>query len=257
VADTSKDFAPIQADYAFFEDHATEAAADVAGYAPHVRPLAAAGGPVRVLDFGCGSGRFSARFLTAAGFGRDQLHLTLVEPVADYRPRAVAAVSAFTAHPVAAWPALPDVPAPGFDLILANHCLYYVPDLDAALAGLLGRLAAGGVLLAACAGGRNVLVQFWQRGYARLGEPVPSYTGDDLAAALTRRSARFTTHDVWYELAFADTEENRAKIIRFLFGKDAPRLPRAEALGYFDPFAAGGRVRLRVVHEQFVVRTPA
>ncbi len=50
---TTKDFAPLRADYAFFETHATEAAEDLRAYAAHVRDLTAGAGPVRMLDFGC------------------------------------------------------------------------------------------------------------------------------------------------------------------------------------------------------------
>ncbi len=254
TADTTKDFGPIQGDYAFFETHSDEADRDVEAYLPHVRPLADAGGPVRMLDFGCGAGRFTGMLLDAAAFAPDRLRLALVEPVAAARQQAADALRRFTAHGVESWPAIPGDRAGGFDLVLANHVLYYTPNLSDTLAALVRSLAPAGVFLTACAGRRNELIRFWERGYARLGRPVPHHTGDDVAAELARAGVRYETYDVRYTLAFDDTDENRSKVLRFLFGDAFPELPRAEGLAYFHPFAADGRVTVAMLPEHFVVR---
>ncbi len=77
---SSKNFGPIRDDYLFFEEHATEAAEDLRACMPHVHALATESGPIRVLDFGSGSGRFSSQFLALARFPQERLWLSLVEP---------------------------------------------------------------------------------------------------------------------------------------------------------------------------------
>ena len=47
-------------------------------------------------------------------------------------------------------------PSDGFDVVLANHMLYHVPDLDAALRGIRRVLRPGGTLLAATNGRRHL-----------------------------------------------------------------------------------------------------
>jgi SAM-dependent methyltransferase len=253
TAGTTKDFGPIQDDYAFFEDHSTEAAADAAAYLPHVRQLAEAGRAVRLLDFGCGSGRFTARLLSSAGFDPRNLRLTLVEPVEDYRRQAAERLTEFTAYPIETSPTLSAGHDGSFDLVLANHCLYYVPDLEETLTKLLHSRVAGGRLLGSCAGLDNLLIKFWRRGYKLLNRPVPHHIWGDVASVLTYPlMTAFSVEEVRYELTFDDTEENRSSILRFLFGADFPALPRAAALGFFDPYTNGGQVRMDIVHEQFL-----
>jgi trans-aconitate 2-methyltransferase len=251
---TSKDFGTIRPDYAFFQRHATEAEADLGTYAPHVRALTARGGPVRVLDFGCGDGGFTAEFLARSGLPPVRLSLALVEPEGVYREQAVERLQPLTPHPVQAWPALPPGLADCFDLVLANHVFYYVPDLDGTLAAVLQALAASGLFLTAIAGQRNTLIQFWNRCFALIGKPVPFHTAEDVAAALSRLGERYATQDVPYQLAFPDSEENRLTLLRFLLGSYFPEVPRPAMVALFDPYARGGTVRMELVHEHFLVR---
>jgi trans-aconitate 2-methyltransferase len=254
VSDTTKRFGPIRDDYTFFLNHSTEPAAALAGYAPHLEALAASAGPVRMLDFGCGDGGFTAEVLTRSRFAPERLRLSLVEPDDGYRGQAVARLGAFTAHPVQAWPALPPGLRNAFDLALSNHALYYVPDLDGVLAAVLASLAARGLFLTAIAGQRNTLIQFWNRCFALIGKSVPYHTAEDVAAALTRLGAKPVTEEAPYELVFPDSEENRLRIMRFLMGEHFAEVPRAAMLALFDPYASGGTVAIRTAHEHFVVR---
>lgn len=254
MSGTSKDFGPIAADYAFFEEHATEAAADRAAYLAHLRPRAERGGPVRLLDFGCGPGTFTAQLLDEAAFDLDTLRLALVEPVDSYRREAVERLRGFSSHPVAAWPALPPGATGGFDLALSNHAFYYVPDLDASLGAVLVSLARPGLFVASMAGRDNALIQVWVRAFAMLGKPVPYHVAEDFEAALVRLGATFARRPLSYELAFADEEENRTRVLRFLLGDHLAALPRREVLDFFNPYVENGRVVVRTGHLQFAVR---
>lgn len=249
----SKDFDPIQGDYAFFMAHASEAAADVAGMAPRLAPLVAHGGPLRLLDLGCGDGLFSARLHAALRIPPERLHLTLVEPVAAYRDAARDRLAPLSTQPPLLLAELPERFAAPLDLVLANHCLYYVPDLDQTLDRLLANLAPGGLFIAAMAGRRNWLIQIWQAAFAHLARPLPYHIAEDLIAALRRRGLSCTCADVTYTLRFPDTAENRWRILRFLLADHLAALPPAALMPHFDAHSRDGHVDLQILHHHVVI----
>ncbi len=253
---TTKDFGLIRDDYAFFKAHSTEAAGDLDGYARHFGALPQTGA-LRLLDFGCGPGGFTAKFLARLAAAPERLRLSLVEPADSYRAAAVRMLAPFTRHPIAVWPALPEDRLGCFDLVVCNHALYYVPDLDRALGQVLRALAKPGLFLTAIAGLDNPLIQVWVRSFALLGKPVPYHTAEDVEACLRRLGAPFEKRRVRYDLAFDDTEENRLKILRFLLSEHLAETPRQVALDQLAPHAAGGRISIATGNEQFVVRNPA
>src|SRR5262245_60406276 len=150
-----KDFGPIANDYAFFESHATEAEQDALAYVERLREIVPPQGVLRMLDFGCGSGSFTARFLKQAGWPPERLQLSLVEPVEAARRQAVARLAGFTKTPAAESATLPAGLTASFDIVLANHVFYYVPDLRGQLTTLLDALSASGVFLTAIAARTN------------------------------------------------------------------------------------------------------
>lgn len=254
MPDPSKDFTPIRDDYEFFAQHSSEADADLDAYAERLRSFAPPAGPIRMLDFGCGPGSFTARFLGRLGWSHDRLDLALVEPSAAYRQQAVERLGAMTGRPIRAW----DAPAPAseraFDLILSNHVLYYVPELPATLDRIVRALDSGGLFLTAVAGRDNALVDLWFRGFPLIGRPVPYHTAEDVEEALTGLGVAFEPRKVGYELSFPDTEQNRLKILRFLFGEHLADLPRDDLLGFFGRYASAGRVEMRTGNMQYYVK---
>jgi SAM-dependent methyltransferase len=250
----AKDFGAIVDDYSFFERHATEAREDVRAYAEEVSGLLPASGVVRMLDFGCGTGGFTVRFLDEVGWKPDRVALTLVEPVDTVRRQAVARLARRTAGPLVDAKTLPDGDGGRFDLILANHVFYYVPDLRGELAKLIASLSESGVFVTAIAGQTNSLIEFWTAAFRQLGREVPYNVAEDLEAALQELGANYAKRSVAYELAFDDTEENRMRILRFLLADYLPLLPRELLLGLFDRYARGGRIEIRTASEHFAVQ---
>jgi SAM-dependent methyltransferase len=249
-----KPFALIHDAYAFFQQHATETEADIQAYLPHLRAVAPGDQPLRMLDVGCGDGQFTAALLARAPWTPSRLRLALVEPDDVYRHQAVVRLQSFTTRPVQAWPALPAPLHACFDLVVVNHVLYYVPDLDGALAALLRALASPGLFLAAMAGQTNAMAQLCRRCFDVLGKPYPFHTAEDCEAALARLGAAYGTEDVHYELVFPDTAENRLCMGRFLLGGDVHAVPRPVLLQCFDPYALAGHIAMRLVHKHFMVR---
>jgi trans-aconitate 2-methyltransferase len=256
TVETTKDFAPIRDDYTFFETHSTEAENDLRGYERLLQDLPRAGS-LRLLDFGCGPGTFSERFLTMLGVDRATLRLFLVEPVEVYRQQAVQRLAHFTAHPIEACPALPADHVDCFDLIVSNHVFYYLPDLDRALGQTLAGLAPGGRFVTAIAGRDNALIQFWVKAFALLDRPIPYNIAEDVEAWLHKRGQPYARQQVRYDLTFPDSEENRLKILRFLLSEHLPALPRQEMLDLFSPHAQGGRIVLSTDDVQFLIRKGA
>lgn len=250
---SSKDFGPIRDDYRFFEEHATEADEDVRAYAPLVHTQVAGQPKVRMLDYGCGGGRFSTRFLEMANVPPDRLELTLIEPVEIYRTQAAAAVNPYSTTPITALPSLPEV-AEQFDLILANHVLYYVTQLDEEVAALVRALAPRGLFLAAMAGQNNMLIQFWNRSFALINQPVPFHTGEDLQATLDANGFSYRKQPVTYRLQFADCVDHRLSIMRFLLGRYFDQVPQPELIAMFDEFATLGEIAMNLTHDHYIVR---
>lgn len=249
-----KHFGPIRDDYAFFQQHSTEAEEDLRAYVPHLHYLSMGDTPIRMLDFGCGDGGFTAEFLLRARFPPERLWLSLVEPDAPYLHQAVDRLQACTSRPIRVWPALPPHLHAGFELILANHVLYYVPDLESTLAALLGALAAPGLFLTAMGGLDNTLAQFCLRCFEMIGKPFPFRTAADCEIVLARLGEGYYKEDVQYACVFPDTEENRLRMGRFLLGSDYHAVPRPALLECFEPYVHAGQVAMQPVHQHFIVR---
>lgn len=126
--------------------------------------------PLRVLEIGCGGGRF---WQDNAGRVPDGWQLTLT----DLSPGMLeAARTGLGARGLTARFERLDATAletddrfddGAFDLVLANHMLYHVPDIDAALQGVRRVLAPGGRLLAATNGAGH-MQELWDLARAHL-----------------------------------------------------------------------------------------
>jgi SAM-dependent methyltransferase len=250
----AKDFGAIESDYDFFMASSTEAERDLDAYRRHVDNLTAADGPIRMLDFGCGAGDFSVDFLTRAGWRSDRLNLSLVEPVEPQRRRAAERLERFTDHPIEQWSLMPEAPIGPFDVVLANHVFYYVPDLDETLRRIVESLAPAGVLLTAMAGRTNVLTGFWDIAFETVGLGIPYHRSEDLEASFDRAAIDFRRDDVTYRLRFPDSTDNRMKILRFLLADHLSDVPEVPLLEHFNRWRCGDEIVIDITHHHYVVR---
>ncbi|TNE47261.1 MAG: class I SAM-dependent methyltransferase [Bacteroidetes bacterium] len=242
-------FDPILDDYLFFEQHSTESEADLKAYLPHVASIDLPGQPAHLLDFGSGTGSFSSRFLDRVGWRPDKLTLTITEPGSIARKRSRERLQAYTEYVVQDYPTLFQVPKMAkFDLILANHVLYYVDGLVSVLGALSSRLRPGGKLLAAMAGAENTIIQCWNYGYGMVGVEVPYFTGDNMAGALDQLNLQWRRERVFFLVDFPDSRENRLKMLRFIFGVNLSGLQTEPLLAFFDPYQQNGNIRIETSH---------
>lgn len=253
----TKDFAPIESDYAFFMQHATEAEHDLKQYVAELDGFPQGRAAVRLLDFGCGTGEFSEQLLAALDWPPETVHLTLVEPVEHQRKAAIERLSRFSRAAIDQASRLALLHEPRFDLIVANHVLYYVEDLQQTLQTFCAALQPGGRMQLVIAGWDNVLLQLWQVGFELLGRPVPYYAAEDVAAVLSASGIPTRRTPVAYQLKFPDSAENRLKILRFLFGEHLPHLPTPQMLREFDRYAVADQIVIHTASDHFVVEGTA
>jgi trans-aconitate 2-methyltransferase len=251
----AKDFGPIADDYAFFETHATEAEQDARAYGERLTGIVPAEGAIRMLDFGCGSGSFTARFLQQAGWPPARLRLMLVEPVESARRQAVARLAGYTEHPVVDAAALPGGSAANFQIVLANHVLYYVPELRSQLTALIGALSPAGAFTTAIAARTHALFEFWITGFRLLGREVPYNTSEDVEACLHELGTAYQKDTVPYQLAFPDTDVNRMRILRFLLADHLAQMPHPPLLDLFDRYARSGWIQIQTASDHFTIRS--
>jgi SAM-dependent methyltransferase len=252
--DPAKDFAAIADDYAFFESHSTEAEEDVRAHLKHVAEIGPGEGAIRMLDFGCGTGEFTAQFLAAVGWPAEQLRLTLVDPAEAVRREAVVRLARFTDAPITVSSAIPAGIAGSCDVVLANHVFYYVPNLVEHLRQLIEALAPGGVLLIAMAGRNNAMFEFWTTGFGQLGREIPYNTSEDLEVALRTLGANYEKEIVPYDVEFPDSEQNRLRLIRFLLADHVADLQLGPLVALFDQFSHDDRIEMRTACEHFTLR---
>jgi SAM-dependent methyltransferase len=252
--DSSKNFGPIHHDYAFFQEHSTEAEQDLKSHLPYLLPLVQSGQPFRLLDFGCGDGLFLSWLLSRAGVDPRCLDLSLVEPDSGYLHQALTRLQAFTTASISGWPRLLPEQQNSFDLVLANHVFYYVNDLEEVLGQILKALTVNGLGLLSMAGRENVLLQITERSFASIKEPLPYHTAEDVETTLVSLGREFQKHRLDYALIFPDLEENRLKMLRFLLGEHVGRMDREEILKLFDAYAREGLISIQTGHCQFVIR---
>ena len=255
VAD--KDFAPIVSDYEFFMRHSTEAENDLAEYRAALEQFFPDERAIRLLDFGCGTGEFTNLLLECLGWSPDHLQLALIEPVENQRRQAAERLQRFTVFSIDHGRDLHGCGQEGFDIIVANHVLYYVSDLDATLAQLVGALNPGGLFLSSIAGRDNALIRFWEKGFEAIGQSIPYWLAEDVDAALKKIGVAYEKAPSHYEVIFPDSEENRMKILRFLFADHLSSMPEQELLTLFDDFGHNRCIEMQTHSIHFMVRSAA
>ncbi|MBO0880805.1 MAG: class I SAM-dependent methyltransferase [Mycobacterium sp.] len=251
----ANDFDEIANEYAFFAQHSTEAQEDARAYQAHVATLTPADRILNILDFGCGSGTFTARFLEHTGRRPEHLRLTLVEPVESVRRKAVARLAPFTASPLVESSGLSSTCAGYFDIMLARHVFYYVPNLEDTLRQLIAALAPTGVgLVAIRAQANDVLWEFTIAAFKLLGREIPYNTSEDIDVALQALKANYQKYRVPFELSFPDSVENRMRILRFLLADHLAQLPQQPLLEWFDQFSHAGRIEIHADSDHYALR---
>jgi SAM-dependent methyltransferase len=248
----SVDYAEVCGDFEFFLAHSTETAAQIAALAPHMAWLADQPKPARMLDFGCGAGVFTERLLRAVGPSPEHLVLVLIEPVGKQLEEAARRLGPLASRVVAAGPGSEGTADDRFDLIIANHSLYYVAEPAATAAALLQRLAPGGRLIAALLDDDNALAGIWKAAYAAANIRFPFMLAEQLEAILDRLGFAPERETIFYKIALPDRDDAKRRILRFLMGADLEHVPPAQVNALFEPFRHGDMVTIATSYPHLV-----
>jgi ubiquinone/menaquinone biosynthesis C-methylase UbiE len=160
--------------------------------------------PARVLEIGCGTGRFARSVLEA---------LPDVEYAATDLSAAMVASAAALGIPAqqASADALP-FPDASFDVVVAAWMLYHVPDLDHTLGEVRRVLRPGGLFCAATNGDEHLADLLREAGGAPL---VTQFSSENAAPALRRHFEQVTQRDVESTATFEDHDAAAAYLSSF------------------------------------------
>jgi SAM-dependent methyltransferase len=178
--------------------------------------------------------------------------LALVEPVSEQLKEAAQRLAPLASRVVLADPNVEGIPNDRFDLIIANHSLYYVADPAATAAALLQRLAPGGRLIAAMLDHGNALAAIWKAGFAAGNMPFPFILAEQLEAILDRLGFALERETISYKIGFPDREEAKRHILRFLLGADLKYLSTAQVNALFEPYRHGDQVLIATSYPHLV-----
>jgi SAM-dependent methyltransferase len=247
-----KDFDKIQEDYQFFLLHSTEAQADVAFYFQQLKVLASKLSPLRILDFGCGNGDLLKALLEKANLNPGHLQLHLVEIAREARHAAVRKLQPYSVHPIRHAARLAD-DLQDVDLIIANHVLYYLDDLQEIIGKLHHILSPDGRLMIAMSGLENFLVSIWQTAFSSIQMSIPYRVAEDVEATFQELKMLYSKHEIHYEIRFPDSTESRLQILYFLLADFLSEMNSEYLLTLFDPYLKGGHIEIKTGHLMYII----
>ena len=234
------DYADVREDFEFFLAHSTETKAQIKAMVPHLEWLSAPPKPPRFLDFGCGTGDFTAELLGALDPPPGNLDLFLVEPVEEHRQQAEKTLSPYSTKLSESAPYLASLQATDLDLILANHSVYYLTSPE--VLELVDRVASGGMLIIAMQHSGNALAKIWLASCKLSGQDFPFLFADDVEKVFRENRIPYDREMVAYRIEFPDTPENRYRVLHFLFGTYLDAIPKEQALAFFAPYMHAGSI---------------
>ena len=248
------DYSDVQEDFEFFLDHTNETEAQIAAMKPHLSCLLERRSLARMLDFGCGNGDFASRLLRALDPQPTDLDVFLLEPVADLLQQAATGLSQISERIEESVPDLQSLEGKGFDLILANHSLYYVSKTGTEVCELVRRLAPAGIMIAALQHRENALAQIWLKTCQLTGEEFPFLFADNIEVVLGSHDIPYDREMISYKIEFPDSADARYRILHFLFGPYLSRIPKQQALALFDPYRHSDKIRIETEYPHLIMR---
>ncbi len=206
-----------------------------------------------LLDFGCGDGYFTESLIKALQFDSRNLNLHLVEIGKISRDKATERLSRGIPNGVYSSDHLSPDTKETFDIIIANHSLYYVPNLKETTKHLYKKLRANGLFLVALAGRSNFLINIWKECFSLLDMEIPYYLSEQFENILLELAIPYKIYNVQYKINFPDSKENRLKILRFLLSHYLERLPIEEIIQLFDSHQQGPEIMIETEHPLFLI----
>lgn len=255
MIDSEKVFDRIANEYEFFMDHSTESRCDLEIYQQTFQNHSFPDRSLRVLDYGCGAGRFTAKWIDRLPSKTTAVEISLLEPARQQLNEAAQRLASRSVTPVVTFGDLNNLSG-CYDLIVANHCFYYVPDVTHSLWRLVAALDQHGILIIAISGQDNLLIQLWQQGFFCIDEAVPYHTAETVENACRALGLDAVPRDLTYQISFADSRAHRETMLRFLFDKHLARMPLEPLVAFFDRFSHQGQINIETTSRQWSITPP-
>lgn len=255
--ESKKAFSDIRDDYTFFERHSTESQAVTAALHPLILKALNSSTPIHLLDFGSGPGGFTEQLLKKLDLSPESLILTLVEPDLTYLEQAQLRLQKYSATPITASTRIETIAFSSADVIITNHVLYYVSNIESTLKELLFRLKPNGTLFATMASEDNALIKGWSHCFSVHSEAVPYFRLNDLIKILNKMGLRYEQYGLISEVTFVDTLEYRTSLLRFLTGTHYKNLlKKEEMLIFLDAYKVDGIIKMPLSDEILSIKNP-
>ncbi len=248
----SRDFGPILDDYSFYLEHSTEEEADRFAIMGKVLQKIDRNSMVRMLDFGCGNGLFTSRILDWVQQPPEHLELVLVDIGEKIRLEAMAKLQPFSQYQIQAADQIPQKSSP-FDIIIANHVLYYIDNLDQVIQKMWNLVKRNGTFFISIAGNDNTLIDLWKLGFDEIEKPLPYHISEDIEQILQKGIIPYQKKSIDFEIQLQDSRENRLRMIRFLFSDHISSLPLTPLINFFDKYAAAGQIFIQTSHDLYIL----
>lgn len=251
-----KGFNDIADAYVFFQQHSSEEVAirsALARYLVGIQSRFSEG--INILDFGSGDGKMLAGLIEATELKYVNLKITVVDPVASYLRDASTHLDRFTRDGVTTLKELSRAKnQEPYNLIICNHVLYYVTDLEMTVRNILANVdSVSEIYVIMADDSENSLLQFWINAFRRLNIPLPYNMSKDFEGVLGKKEISYQKKQMTSQLTFPDTEENRIRILRFLLG-DYSRGNESKLLSFFDQHTDGETITMPLIDNLYVIK---
>lgn len=249
-----KNFDEILDDYNFFARHSTEAEVGADAIASILQSKYVGSCSIDLLDFGCGDGKFLSTLFQNEKLKSTQTSVVLFDPSIESIKQSKDNLASLNFKSVMSTTAFSVISDRKFDIILANHVLYYVENLNSIVSDLSSCLKPNGKMIAVMATNDNDLIKFWFEAFALLGRSVPYHLYEDISKAFTGTQLSRMEVPIEARVVFNDTKVNRIKMAKFLTGSYFGNFDQDKLLSLFDTYQADNNIiEMKIIDKVLVL----
>ena len=238
-----KSFVGLEPAYSFLLEHSSQISRTLEALTPVTTRQHFETTNIRVCIFGCGDVEIALHLLTCLKT-RHIVEVTLIDTHEEWLAGLESAIREKTDAKIATHETI-FAAKPLFDLIIAHHTMYYVPDLSRTIELIRRLLSATGLFIATLASPSNKLKQCAAELFGLKGENLPYWQEPDLEAALAGCGFAWKASSIYSAITCADTAASRTALINFLVG--TLETPSREALDLFAPFQDAVQLHIPMV----------
>ncbi len=252
---TKKDFSSITNAYKFFKEHSTEYEANRHEIILKLEQSKLLERGISILDFGGGDGELLSDLYSKTDINKFDPKLYIFEPVENYQESAKSKLALVGYNNLVVLEKIDELPDATLDLILVNHVLYYVENLDQTISKLRSKLNENGQLWILMADENNSADQLWEVFFEKLGMKVPYFLTNDLRFILDDQSVQYLeTREIKSTFFFKNSNENRSSLVRFLLGNYSERFNDETIKEAVSCYEEGSDIRLPLSDSLFAIR---